>query len=177
VLAHVHGTSRLRLAALADALIERHLVTEQDAGYRMAHPLLGQAVRSGLSTARRRELHRALSLALELSGGPAGSAARAGDIAWHAERSGENERAHRFALLASESALANLAFEEALASLELARRVAPERAQEIDERLAALAARADWTATPPAPFDTASRPICAEDMDLRLESGATRSSC
>lgn len=177
VLAHVHGTSRLRLAALADALIERHLVTEQDGGYRMAHPLLGQAVRSGLSAARRRELHRALSLALEASADPAGAAARAGDISWHAERGGEPERARHFALLASETALASLAFEEALKSLELARRVAPEQAQEIDGRLAELALRAGWTAAPPAPFDTASHPISADDVDLRLEDAVTRSSC
>jgi DNA-binding SARP family transcriptional activator len=177
VLAHVHGTSRLRLAALADALIERHLVTEQDGGYRMAHPLLGQAVRSGLSAARHRELHRALSLALEASAAPGAIALRAGDIAWHAERSGETGRARQFALLASEMALASLAFEEALASLELARRVAPEQAAEIDARLAELALRAGWTAAPSAPFDTASHPISVEDVDLRLEGAATRSSC
>ena len=177
VLAHVHGTSRLRLAALGEALIDRHLVTEQDGGYRMAHPLLGQAVRSGLSAARRRELHRALSLALEASAAPSAVATRAGDIAWHAERSGEAARARHFALLASETALACLAFEEAQTSLELARRVAPEQAQEIDERLAALALRAGWTAPPPAPFDTGSRPICVDDVDLRLEGAVTRSSC
>ena len=177
ILAHVHGTSRLRLAALGEALIDRHLVTEQDGGYRMAHPLLGQAVRSGLSAARRRELHRALSLALEASAVPSAVAARAGDIAWHAERSGEADRARHFALLASEAALASLAFEEALASLELARRVAPAQAREIDERLAELARRAGWAAAPSAPFDTASHPICADDMDLRLEGAATRSSC
>jgi predicted ATPase len=177
VLAHVHGTSRLRLAALGEALIERHLVTEQDGGYRMAHPLLGQAVRSGLSAARRRELHRALSLALEASAAPTAVAARAGDIAWHAERSGETERARHFALLASEMALASLAFEEALASLELARRVAPAQAEEIDERLAELAQRAGWAAAPSVAFDPASHPICVDDVDLRLEGAATRSSC
>ena len=104
-------------------------------------------------------------------------AARAGDISWHAERGGEPERARHFALLASETALASLAFEEALKSLELARRVAPEQAQEIDARLADLALRAGWTATPPAPFDTASHPISADDVDLRLEGAVTRASC
>ena len=177
VLAHVHGTSRLRLAALGEALIDRHLITEQDGGYRMAHPLLGQAVRSGLSSARRRELHRALSLALEASAAPVAVGQRAGDIAWHAERSGETERARHFAMLASETALANLAFEEALASLELARRVAPAQARDIDERLAELTLRAGWAAAPAAPFDTASHPIRADDVDLRLEGAATRSSC
>ena len=167
VLAHVHGTSRLRLAALADALIERHLVTEQDGGYRMAHPLLGQAVRSGLSAARRRELHRALSLALEASADPAGVAARAGDISWHAERGGEPERARHFALLASETALASLAFEEALKSLELAGGGA--RAGDGDRAAPGGPGPArglDRDAA--APFDTASHPISADDVDLRL---------
>jgi DNA-binding SARP family transcriptional activator len=177
VLAHVHGTSRLRLAALADGLIERHLVIEQDTGFRMAHPLLGEAVRSGLSAARRSELHRALSLALEASalGGRGGG--RAGDIAWHAERSGDLERARHFALVASDMAQAELAFEEALECLELARRVAPERGDEIDSRLETLSRLAGWTAVPRSAADTASHPISLDDMDLRLEGAATRSSC
>ncbi len=167
VLAHVHGISRLRLAALAEALMERHLVVEERESYRMAHPSLGQAVRAGLSSARRREVHRALSLAFEASAEPDALAARAGEIARHAERAGEAARARRFALLASEAALEQLAFDESLANLELARRTAPELAAEINQRVAALAARAGWSAPPSSPFDTASRPLTSEDLDLR----------
>lgn len=167
VLAHVHGISRLRLAAMADALMERQLVVEERESYRMAHPSLGQAVRAGLSSARRREVHRALSLAFEASAETEAVAERAGEIARHAERAGEAARARRFALLASDAALAQLAFDEALASLELARRAAPDRAGEIDARVAALAERAGWTSPPSTPFDTASRPLTPEDLDLR----------
>ena len=169
VLAHVHGSSRLRVAALAEALIERHLVEDQH-GYRMAHPLLGQAVRASLSAARLRELHRALSLALEASAGAGRLEPRASDIAWHAERGGEPARAYRFALLASDAAAAELAFEEASSCLALARRAMPEAAAELDERLNALAARAGWAAPPAAPAaDPHVPPIGEEDLDLRVE--------
>jgi predicted ATPase len=169
VLAHVHGSSRLRVAALAESLIERHLVEDQH-GYRMAHPLLGQAVRAGLSAARLRELHRALSLALEASASPGRLEPRASDIAWHAERGGEPTRAYRFALLGSEAAAAELAFEEASSCLALARRAMPEAGTELDERLKALAERAGWTAPPAAPAaDPHIPPIGEEDLDLRVE--------
>ena len=169
VLAHVHGSSRLRVAALAESLIERHLVEDQR-GYRMAHPLLGQAVRASLSAARLRELHRALSLALEASAGTGRLEPRASDIAWHAERGGEPARAYRFALLASEAAAAELAFEEASSCLALARRAMPEAGTEVDERLNALAERAGWTAPPAAPAaDPHVPPIAEEDLDLRVE--------
>ena len=170
VLAHVHGSSRLRVAALAEALMERHLVDDQQGRYRMAHPLLGQAVRSSLSAARLRELHRALSLALEAAAGTGSLDARASDIAWHAERGGEPERAYRFALMASEAAAAELAFEEASSSLALARRAMPDSAADIDERLEALAARAGWTAPPTmAALDPQLAPIGEDDLDLRVE--------
>ena len=109
---------------------------------------------------------------LEASAPPSRLRDRAGDIAWHAERGAEPERARQFALVASEMALANLAFEEALSYLELARRVAPQRAGELDERVAALADRAGWAAIPSAAGDTASRPISLEDLDLRMENPA-----
>ena len=38
VLSHVHGLSRLRAAALGDALIERHLLHAEESAYRAAHP-------------------------------------------------------------------------------------------------------------------------------------------
>jgi DNA-binding SARP family transcriptional activator len=170
VLAHVHGSSRLRVAALAEALMERHLVDDQHGRYRMAHPLLGQAVRSSLSAARLRELHRALSLALEAAASPGRLEARASDIAWHAERGGEPARAYRFALMASDAATAELAFEEASSCLELARRAMPEAAAEIEQRSKALAERAGWSEAPALPAaDPNVPPIGEEDLDLRVE--------
>jgi predicted ATPase len=170
VLAHVHGSSRLRVAALAEALMERHLVDDQHGRYRMAHPLLGQAVRSSLSAARLRELHRALSLALEAAASPGRLEARASDIAWHAERGGEPARAYRFALMASDAATSELAFEEASSCLELARRAMPDAAAEIEERSKALAERAGWSVPPAVPAaDPHVPPIGEEDLDLRVE--------
>src|SRR5256886_13305705 len=39
LLSHVHGMSRLRAAALADALVERRLLLEEQGVYRCAHQI------------------------------------------------------------------------------------------------------------------------------------------
>src|SRR5438132_1628789 len=64
LLSHVHGMSRLRAAALADALVERRLLLEEQGVYRCAHPVIAEVVRDLLTPARRRELHRAMALSL-----------------------------------------------------------------------------------------------------------------
>src|SRR2546428_10189158 len=56
--------SRLRVAALADALVDRRLLDEERGAYRCAHPVIADVVRESLTPARRRELHRAIALAL-----------------------------------------------------------------------------------------------------------------
>jgi len=65
VLSHVHGVSRLRAAALGEALLERALVTEEGGAYRCAHPVIGRVVRANLSGAWRREVERAIALTRE----------------------------------------------------------------------------------------------------------------
>jgi DNA-binding SARP family transcriptional activator len=120
VLSHVHGISRLRSAALADELVERRLVAEQDGVYRCAHPVMARVVRDGLTTSRRRELHRAIAVTLDQLAAEGGSAAAPGEIARHAELGGERGLAYRQALVASDAARQRYAYEEALAWLDLA---------------------------------------------------------
>ncbi|HEX6644115.1 MAG TPA: AAA family ATPase [Gemmatimonadales bacterium] len=168
VLSRLHGFSRLRVAALADALVERHLVDEDDGCYRPAHPIIGDYLRSALTTARRAELHRALSLALEETTRPERIKEVAGEIAWHAERGQDDERAFRFALVASENAKERLGFEEALAWLNMARRAMPNEGAAVDERVAALAVQAGWSEIPVLAADADGTSLSDSDIDLRI---------
>src|SRR6478672_1000082 len=84
VLSHVHGISRLRAAAAGDALVERHLAVEDDGVYRCAHPVIARVVSDALGTARRREVHRGLALALEVAAGD--TVRDPGEVARHAEQ-------------------------------------------------------------------------------------------
>lgn len=168
VLGHIHGMSRLRVAALTDALVERHLVEEGDGSYRMAHPLLGAVVRSELTGTRRTELHRALSLSLEASTRPERMGERVGEIAWHAERAGEGERAFAFALMASEHAVQHYGFEEALGWLNLALRAAPDARADIEARVRELSALAGWSDAPAVAPAEESIGISGKDVDLRV---------
>ena len=168
VLSRVLGFSRLRVAALADALVERHLVDEADGSYETAHPLIGQFVRSDLTTARRTELHRALSLALEETSRPERLKELAGEIAWHAERGRDDERAYRFAIMASEHARERLGFEEALAWLNLATRAMPSSGAAVAGRRAELAAQAGWREIPDLAGEPGETALRDADIDLRV---------
>src|SRR2546428_13679287 len=115
--------SRLRAAALADALVERRLLAEDGGVYRCAHPMIAEVARDGLTPARRHELHRAIALSLEIVTPAAGLREVAGEIARHGERGGERPLAYRYALLASEAAAGRYAFEEELSLLDGASRL------------------------------------------------------
>ena len=168
VLSRVLGFSRLRVAALADALVERHLVDEADGSYETAHPLIGQFVRSDLTTARRTELHRALSLALEETARPERLKELSGEIAWHAERGRDDERAFRFAIMAAENARERLGFEEALAWLNLATRAMPSSGSLVEGHRADLAEQAGWKEVPVLTRDTEETALLDADIDLRV---------
>lgn len=114
LLSHVHGISRLHVASVGDALLERRLVVETGGGYRCAHPVIGQVVREGLSPSRRREVHRALALALDMLTLSTGDVSFAGDIARHAEQGDVTALAYRAALAASRTASGLLSEREAL---------------------------------------------------------------
>lgn len=120
VLSHLHGISRLHAAARADSLVERHLVDDEDGLYRCAHPIIAHVVRGGLSASRRREVHRALALTLELLRGASTGSDDDGEIARHAEQAGERAMAYRYALAASEGCARRCAYEDALSWLDLA---------------------------------------------------------
>jgi DNA-binding SARP family transcriptional activator len=169
VLSHVHGISRLHAAAAADALVERHLVVEEDGRYRCAHPVIARVVRDALGTARRREVHRAMALALEHELAPNDDAADPGDIARHADEAGERAMAYRYAMLAAASCEQRFAFEEALTWLDLASGTAAsaDEADAVNRTTARLLESAGWREMPPVQATASlTGQLAAADVDL-----------
>ncbi len=120
MLSHIHGISRLHAASLGDALVERRLLVEEEDAYLCAHPVIARVVRDGLSASRRREVHRAVALGLQLLTGDTGDHPFAADIARHAEHGGDHALAYRAALAASRIARERLTREAALGWLDQA---------------------------------------------------------
>jgi DNA-binding SARP family transcriptional activator len=120
VMSHVHGISRLRAAAIGDALVERHLVVEDNGAYRVAHPVIGRVMVDELGKSRKREVHRGLALAMELVDSERGDYSDPGEIARHAEQAGERAMAYRFAMQAVEACERRFAFDDALGWLDFA---------------------------------------------------------
>lgn len=176
ILSHVHGISRLHAAALCDELVDRRLLAEEDGVYRCAHPVTAEVIRDGLTESRRRELHRALALALEAVTPPGEASEVAGGVARHADRGAERALAYRYALLACEAAVRRYAFEEALSWLDLAASRAgnDDEADAVNRRTADVLQLAGWT-EPPAPRKrpgTPARGIEQRDLDLRVSETA-----
>lgn len=174
LLSYVHGISRLRAAALADALVERRLLTAGDGLYRCAHPIILDVVRAALTPARRQELHRIIAEALAAVALDGEALAGPGEIARHAARGGDRTRAHQAAMRASEEATARRAWEEALSWLDLAARMTSSEAESeaVNARTAAILDAAGWAARPesgrPAAL-TPARGLSRPDVDLRME--------
>jgi DNA-binding SARP family transcriptional activator len=171
VLSHLHGISRLHAAMLGDALVERHLAVEEDGVYRCAHPTIAAVVRARLTTSRRREVHRALALTLELLlPTSARSEFEAAEIARHADQAGDQALAYRYALLAGEEAVKRCAFDEALSWLDLASGSArsADDAGIVDRRTARVLEQAGWREAPPARarVSLATRRMEPADLDL-----------
>jgi DNA-binding SARP family transcriptional activator len=173
LLSHLHGISRLHAAMLGDALVERHLVVEADGAYACAHPTIAAVVRARLTTSRRREVHRAIALTLELLL-PAGTQAslEAGEIARHADQAGDRAMAYRYALRAAEAGVARCAFDEALSWLDLAAASAmtAEESDVVDRTTARVLDLAGWREAPAARgrSSLATRRVEAADLDLPL---------
>ena len=169
-LSHVHGISRLRAAVLGDALVQRQLVTESDGVYACAHPIIAHVVRTGHSTSRRREVHRALALALEFVSPVDADPSTHGEIARHAEQAGEQEIAYRHALQASESCTRRGAYEEALSWLDLAAGMSTraEESEVVNRATARVLEEAGWHEAPPIrPIGSLLlAPMQPEDLDL-----------
>jgi DNA-binding SARP family transcriptional activator len=173
LLSHLHGISRLHAAMLGDALVERHLVVEEDGAYTCAHPTIAAVVRARLTTSRRREVHRALALTLELLHPPGARASfEAGEIARHADQAGDRAMAHRYAMLAAEAGVARCAFDEALSWLDLAAASAAtaEDSDVVDRTTARVLDLAGWREVPPVRgrVSLATRRVEADDLDLPL---------
>jgi predicted ATPase len=172
VLSHLHGISRLHAAALGDALVERHLAVEEDGIYSCAHPIIANVVRGRVSTSRRREVHRALAVTLELllpkGRSPEGS--DAGEIARHAEQAGDRPLAYRFALLASDACAQRCAYDEALSWLDLASGAADtsDESEVVDRTTARILEQAGWREVPPVrvPVSSPLRGVEPSDLDL-----------
>jgi DNA-binding SARP family transcriptional activator len=173
LLSHLHGISRLHAAMLGDALVERHLVVEEDGAYACAHPTIAAVVRARLTTSRRREVHRAIALTLEflLTAGRRASL-EAGEIARHADQAGDRAMAYRYALLAAEAGVERCAFDEALSWLDLAAASAPtaEDSDLVDRTTARVLDLAGWREAPPVRerASLATRRVEAADLDLPL---------
>jgi DNA-binding SARP family transcriptional activator len=150
VLSHVHGISRLRAAAIGDAMVERHLVVEEDGVYRCAHPVIARVVSDALGTSRRRELHRSLAFSLELVIPAGADAPDPGEIARHAEQGGERAMAYRYAMMAAAACEARFAYDDALTWLDLAATVATSdgEADAVNRTTARLLEVAGWHDTP-----------------------------
>lgn len=170
VLSHVHGISRLHAAGVGDALVDRRLVIEEGAVYRCAHPVIAQVVREGLSTSRRREIHRTLALALERVTTQRDAQEAAREIARHADRGGEPALAYRFAILAAQEAIERYAFAEAMSWLDLAATNASgvAEADAVNRLTAHVLEAAGWSEAPPlAKLGSAiTRELEREDFDL-----------
>jgi DNA-binding SARP family transcriptional activator len=173
ILSAVLGLSRLRVAAIADELVERHLLVAEGPWYRCAHPLISAVVRGQLTDSRRAELHRALALALRDAAEAHDGRTPAGDVAHHADRGGEPAVAHHYALLAAEGATARFAFEEALSWLDLAAATSHGEAEtaEVNRRTADVLRLAGWTEPPRPPQrpGTPARGFAQSDLDLQAE--------
>jgi predicted ATPase len=168
-LSHMHGISRLRAAAYGDALVERHLAVEEDGVYRCAHPVIARVVRDSLGTARRREVHRSLALALEAALPPGKEPVDPGEIARHAEQGGERAMAYRYATMAASACEARFAYAEALSWLDLAAAVASGAGETdvVNRTTARLLEHAGWRETPTVewPAVPAGR-LAVSDFDL-----------
>jgi DNA-binding SARP family transcriptional activator len=173
VLSHVHGISRLRAAADGDALVERHLAVEEDGVYRCAHPVIARVVSDALGTARRREVHRGLALALELAAD--GTVRDPGEVAQHAEQGGERAMTYRYAMLAAAECESRFAYEEALGWLDMAAASSGSAADTdaVNVVTARLLDTAGWHEPPrlERPGMQAGR-LAASDFDLRARASA-----
>ncbi|HEX2250494.1 MAG TPA: AAA family ATPase [Gemmatimonadales bacterium] len=170
VLSQVHGMSRLHAASVADALVDRRLVTEARGKYRCIHPVIAQVVRERLTSVRRQEVHRSLALALRHTVLPQEPGEASREIARHADRGGEAALAHEYALVAAQQAMERYAFAEAMSWLDLAAKNARSGSENdtVNRLTADVLATAGWT-EPPRPLTIGgpvTRELVPEDFDL-----------
>lgn len=170
VISHVHGISRLNAAGIADALVDRRLVSEEAGVYRCTHPVIAHVVRDSLTESRRREVQRTLALALERALKPEDLREVAREIARHADRGGEPGLACKYAMIVAGEALERYAFAEAMSWLDLAATNARGEAEgdAVNQLTAQVLEAAGWNEAPAlmklgGPI---TRELVSEDFDL-----------
>ena len=177
LVAQVHDLSRVKVAALLDALVKRELLVEEDGQFRCAHRVIQGVARQDLTPVTRRELHRALALTLAELTPLEGEDGSAGRIASHADQGGEPALAHQYALRASRAAATRYAFEEAFGWLDLAAataRTGTER-DDVNQWSSQLLQTTGWS-PPPRPVRRPGTPawgIRRDDLDLRVVESPT----
>jgi hypothetical protein len=76
-----HGLVRSNRGSLSP---NDHLAVEQGGRYRSVHPVIAQAVRDDMTSARRREVHRALAQAITAAAAAGDEVADPVEVAHHA---------------------------------------------------------------------------------------------
>jgi DNA-binding SARP family transcriptional activator len=113
-LAHVSGFPEEELLETLDEAMAGRVLSEVPGGpgrLRFAHVLIRDTLYEGLTPARRAQLHRQATLALEGLYGP-DPGAHLAELAFHAGAGREFDKALRYARAAGDRALAELAYEE-----------------------------------------------------------------
>jgi DNA-binding SARP family transcriptional activator len=171
LLSHVHGISRLHVAALCEELVWRRYLVENQGVYRVSHQLIGDVVHQELTASRRREIHRSIGLALQTIAPGEPHREFAGRIARHAEQGGERRMACRYALIASAAALGRYAPDEAMTWLDLAAANAEDQEQtdQVNRLTVEVLEFGGWPEAPTAPrlrTSTQASSLAQADLDF-----------
>ena len=157
-----------RVTAELRTMVERYFAIEDGGLYRCAHSVIASVVRAEMSATRRREIHRAIALAMIAVAASGDGVADPGEVAQHAEQGGELRIAYTYALAASQASRDRSAFEEAIAWLDLASTCAatPEQTATVDHATATLLEVAGWPEAPAPPRRSPALAISRRDFDL-----------
>jgi tetratricopeptide (TPR) repeat protein len=136
------------LEALEDLEQKFDLVIESGKMYRFSHEKIRQFLYESISCNRRRELHRALGLALEDRLPDEGLLSQ---LSWHFNEAGEIDKCINYSLMAGESCLSKKAFKEARVFFQMVLERTNDDPKYLTERLRALEGMGDmgiYGATP-----------------------------
>jgi len=121
--AAVTGRDEDTLLDLLDEAVAAHVLREGVEGYAFSHPLIQETLYQGLTAPRRRQLHGRVSKALEALWGADLDLQRLAELAHHffaGAGQGDVAKATSYATRAAESALSQLAYEEAVRLYQMA---------------------------------------------------------
>jgi len=121
--AAVTGRDEDTLLDLLDEAVAAHVLREGVEGYAFSHPLIQETLYQGLTAPRRRQLHGRISEALEALWGADLDLQQLAELAHHffaGAAEGDVAKATYYATRAAESALSQLAYEEAVRLYQMA---------------------------------------------------------